>query len=171
VLRRQWWSPTIGDAPCRSKGERQESEGCGLGEERLGGWLAEEREQSGGADQILTDDGAPVLRRVTGNVSSGRWHLSPVARAWTIGERGETGTGRRPTLLKSDSVVWGQKEKGKGALRARPCGGGRRRRGGPWRGGGQLGWPTMAPDHQVWAVTLPREQGRAARVGDAGDGV
>jgi hypothetical protein len=29
----------------------------------------------------------------------------------------------------------------------------------------------MAPDHQVWAATLPHEQGRAAGVGDAGDGV
>jgi hypothetical protein len=42
------------------------SEGRGLGEERLGGWRTEEREESGGADQIPTDDGAPVLGRAMG---------------------------------------------------------------------------------------------------------
>jgi hypothetical protein len=41
--------------------EREVSEGCGLGEERLGGWLTEEREESGSGGQILMVDGAPVL--------------------------------------------------------------------------------------------------------------
>jgi hypothetical protein len=50
----------IGDAPCRSEGERE------VGEERLGGRRTEEREESGGAGQIPMDDGAPVLGRATG---------------------------------------------------------------------------------------------------------
>jgi hypothetical protein len=51
----------IGDAPYSSEDEREVSEGCGLGEERLGGWLTEEREESGSGGQILMVDGAPVL--------------------------------------------------------------------------------------------------------------
>jgi hypothetical protein len=39
------------------------SGGRGLGEERLGGRRTEEREESGSAGQIQTDDGAPVLGR------------------------------------------------------------------------------------------------------------
>jgi hypothetical protein len=37
----------VGDAPCRLEGEREMSEGRGLGEERLRGWRTEEREESG----------------------------------------------------------------------------------------------------------------------------
>jgi hypothetical protein len=74
------------------------SEGHGLGEERLGGWLTEEREESGDAGQILTDDVAPVLGRATRNVGSGRWFSAPVARAWMRGEWGKTGIGRQPTF-------------------------------------------------------------------------
>jgi hypothetical protein len=85
------WSPTIGDAPCRSMGEREVSEGRGLGEERLGGRSTEEREESSGADQILPDDGAPVLGRATGNIGSGRRRSARVARAWTRGERVKRG--------------------------------------------------------------------------------
>jgi hypothetical protein len=56
----------IGNAPCRSEGEREVSEGHGFGEERLGERHTDEREESGGADQILTDDGVPVLGRAMG---------------------------------------------------------------------------------------------------------
>jgi hypothetical protein len=42
------------------------SEGCGLGEERLGGRRTEEREESGGAGQIPMNDEALVLERATG---------------------------------------------------------------------------------------------------------
>jgi hypothetical protein len=41
------------------------SEGRGLGEEGLEGRRTEEREESGGAAQIPTDDGATVLGRAT----------------------------------------------------------------------------------------------------------
>jgi hypothetical protein len=61
-----WWSLRIGDAPCRSDGEREVSEGHGLGEERLRGRCTEEREESGGVGQIPMVDGAPVLGRATG---------------------------------------------------------------------------------------------------------
>jgi hypothetical protein len=81
------------------------SEGRGLGEERLRGWLTKEREESGGTGQIPTDDGGPVLETATGNVGSGRWRSALMARAWTRGERGETGTGWWPTLMKSGSVA------------------------------------------------------------------
>jgi hypothetical protein len=122
------------------------SEGRGLGEERLGGWLAEEREESGGAGQNPTDDGAPVLGRATGNVDSGRWSSAPMARAWTRGEWGDTGMGRRPTLLKSSLVAWSQKEKGKGG----PVGASAWRREkeerGAWHCSGQLGAGAMAPN-------------------------
>jgi hypothetical protein len=57
----------IGDSPCRSKGERAVSEGHELGVERLG----EETEESDGAGQIPTDDGAPVLGRATGTPAQG----------------------------------------------------------------------------------------------------
>jgi hypothetical protein len=56
----------IGDAPCRLEGGREVSEGQGLREERLRGRRTEEREESGGADQILTADGAQVFRRAVG---------------------------------------------------------------------------------------------------------
>jgi hypothetical protein len=46
--------------------EREVSEVHEFVEERLGGWRTEEREESGGADQIPTDDGVPVLGRATG---------------------------------------------------------------------------------------------------------
>jgi hypothetical protein len=62
----------ISDAPSRSEGEREVSEGHGLGEERLRGWCTKEREESGGADQIPMNDGAPMLGRAMGNVDSGR---------------------------------------------------------------------------------------------------
>jgi hypothetical protein len=81
------------------------SEGRGLGEERLRGWLTKEREESSGTGQIPMDDGGPVLERATGNVGSGRWRSAPMARAWTRGERGETGTGWWPALMKSGLVV------------------------------------------------------------------
>jgi hypothetical protein len=70
-----WWSPTISDAPCRSEGEREVSEGHGLGEKRFEGRRIEEREESGGAGQILTADGAPVLGRATGRLAQegGAW--------------------------------------------------------------------------------------------------
>jgi hypothetical protein len=46
-----------------------------LGEERLGGRCTEERLESGGAGQIQTADGAPVLGRATGRVAQedGMW--------------------------------------------------------------------------------------------------
>jgi hypothetical protein len=69
VLRRHRWSPTIGNAPCRLEVEREVSEGCGLGEERLGRWCTEEREESGGAGQISPADGASVLGRATGRLA------------------------------------------------------------------------------------------------------
>jgi hypothetical protein len=55
--------------------EREVSEGRGLGEERLGGRCTEERVESGGAGQIPTADGAPVLGRATGRVAQedGMW--------------------------------------------------------------------------------------------------
>jgi hypothetical protein len=58
------WSLTISDTPCRLEGEREVSEGRGLGEEMIGGRRTGERE-SGGAGQIPMDDGAPVLGRAT----------------------------------------------------------------------------------------------------------
>jgi hypothetical protein len=96
------------------------SEGCGLGGEMLRGWLTEEREESSGAGQIPTDDGAQVLGRATGNVGSGRWRSAPVARAWMRGEWGKMGMGRRPTLLKSGSMAQGREEK-RGGRRGRVC--------------------------------------------------
>jgi hypothetical protein len=51
---------------------------------------------------------------------------------------GETGMGRRPTLLKSGSVECCREKKG-GLAWVRLRGSRRRRRGGPWRGGRQLG--------------------------------
>jgi hypothetical protein len=90
---------------CQREREREVSEGRGLGEERLRGWLTKEREESGGTGQISTDDEGPVLERATGNVGSGRWRSALMARAWTRGERGETGTGWWPTLMKSGSVA------------------------------------------------------------------
>jgi hypothetical protein len=62
------------------------SEGRGLGEERLGERLTEEREESDGASQIPIDDGAPVFRRATGNIGSERRCSARVAPAWTRGE-------------------------------------------------------------------------------------
>jgi hypothetical protein len=59
----------IGDAPCSSEEEREVNEGRGLGEERLGGWRTEEREESGGADQIPMADGVSVLGRATGSLA------------------------------------------------------------------------------------------------------
>jgi hypothetical protein len=47
------------------------SKGRGLGEEGLGGWCTEEREESGGTGQILMDDGAAVLGRATGPSARG----------------------------------------------------------------------------------------------------
>jgi hypothetical protein len=103
----------IGDAPCRLKGEREVSEGRGLGEERLGGWLTEERAQeSSGAGQIPMDDGGPVLERATGNVGSGRRRLASVAQAWTRGERGEMG--HRAAFCFEGGSVARAKGKGKG---------------------------------------------------------
>jgi hypothetical protein len=75
VLLRQWWPPVVPDDRQRTlqvEGrEREVSEGRGLGEERLGGRHTEEREESGGAGQIPTDDGAPVLGRATGTSAWG----------------------------------------------------------------------------------------------------
>jgi hypothetical protein len=55
--------------------EREVSEVHEFVEERLGGWRTEEREESGGADQIPTDDGVPVLGRATGMLAQegGTW--------------------------------------------------------------------------------------------------
>jgi hypothetical protein len=47
------------------------SEGRGLGEEMLGGRRTEEREESGGDGQILTDDGAVMLGKATGTLARG----------------------------------------------------------------------------------------------------
>jgi hypothetical protein len=63
--RRHRWSPVISDAPYKSEEEREVSEGRGLGEERLGGWRTEKREESRGTGQILMVDGASMLGRAT----------------------------------------------------------------------------------------------------------
>jgi hypothetical protein len=87
------------------------SEGRGLGEERLGGRRTEEREESGGAGQILTDDGAPVLGRAMGMsaLEGGAW-LRWLRRGRE--EKGEMGMGWRPSfVLKSGSVARAEREK------------------------------------------------------------
>jgi hypothetical protein len=80
------WSPMIGDAPCRSEGEREVSEGRGLGEERLGGRRTKEREESGGASQIPTADGAPVPGRAMGRLD---WEGSAQLRWLGRGREGK----------------------------------------------------------------------------------
>jgi hypothetical protein len=72
----------ISDAPYKSEEEREVSEGRGLGEERLGGWCTEKREESRGTGQIPTVDRAPVLRRATGCLA-----VEGGARLWWL-ERG-----------------------------------------------------------------------------------
>jgi hypothetical protein len=64
----------------------------------------------------------------------------------------------------------GQKEEGKGALQAHSCGGGRRRRGAS-AAVASSERPAMTLDRRARAAPLPREQGRAAGVANAGDGV
>jgi hypothetical protein len=44
-------------------------------------------------------------------------------------------------------------------------------RGDPGAAVGNVGWPETAPDRRARAAALPREQGRAAGVGNAGNGV
>jgi hypothetical protein len=44
-------------------------------------------------------------------------------------------------------------------------------KGGPGTAVGSTGWPAAAPNHRAWAAPLPREQGRAAGIGDTGEGM
>jgi hypothetical protein len=71
------------------------------------------------------------------------------------------------------SLLNRRRRKGGGGSRwARPCGGWRGRdRRGPWHGGRQRGAAGSGPDYQAWAVSLLREQGRAAGRGRRGAGV
>jgi hypothetical protein len=125
----------IGDAPCKSEEEREVSEGCGLGEERLRGWHTEEREESGGTGQILTADGAPVLGRATGSLA-----LEGGARLRWL-ECGREGKGRNGDGMPAGvhferKRLSGAVERGKrGSTWVRPRGGGIRRRDGPGCGG------------------------------------
>jgi hypothetical protein len=82
----------IGDTPCRSEGEREVSEGRGLGEERLGGRRTKEREESGGTGQILTADGAPVPGRAMGRLA---WEGSSQLRWLGCGREGKGQNGDR----------------------------------------------------------------------------
>jgi hypothetical protein len=59
------------------------SEGHGFGEERLGGRHTDEREESGDADQIPTDDGVPVLGRAMGmSAQEGSVRFRWLGRGW-----------------------------------------------------------------------------------------
>jgi hypothetical protein len=164
------------DVPCRSEGEREVSEGHGLGDERLRGRLTEEREESGGTGQIPMDDGPPVLGRATGNVGSGRWRSTPVAGAKEGVESGVehsavgTKAGRGSEREEDPARARGREEE-EGWGPARSChveeegvgGGGRRRRwsvgclsreAGEWC---SVGGPRM----RMWAGRGRRELGRA----------
>jgi hypothetical protein len=161
VLQRQWWPPVVPDDRRRTlqvEGrEREVSEGRGLGEERLGGRHTEEREESGGAGQIPTDDGAPVLGRATGTSARG-------GSAWLrwLGRGREENGAKRGT--KTAIVLFlrrlggaGKRKRERGPYRCVRMEDGEGGEGGPWRGGGQLG----AVGNSPWPSGM----------GDAGDGL
>jgi hypothetical protein len=137
----------IGNAPCRLEVEREVSEGCGLGEERLGRWCTEEREESGGADQISLADGASVLGRATRRLAQ----EGGVRLRWLGSGRegkGQNGDGTVADVRfekKISSVARAERGEKGGSAWARPRGGGRRRKWGPIAAVGSVGRPATPP--------------------------
>jgi hypothetical protein len=104
--------------------EREVSEGYGLGEERLRGWCTEEREESGGAGQILMDDG---VKR--GRESYEKHQLGEVVLGSGSSGMDERRTGRNRDGAVADAFEKrlsgvGQRGKRRGSTWARPRGGG-----------------------------------------------
>jgi hypothetical protein len=92
------------------------------------------------------------------------------ARAWVKGMQ-KRAMGQQPMLLKSGSVARGREEKGRGRRGRVHVEVGEGGEGGPGAAVSYSGRLAMALDHRARAAPLPREQKRAAGMGDAGDGV
>jgi hypothetical protein len=122
----------------------------------------EKREESCGASQILTPDGARVLGRAMGMSTRGDG-----AQLWWLGhgreEKGRNGYGMAAGVCFEKRLgSAGREGKRVGSAWTRPHRGRRRRRGGPWRGGRQRGAASNGPRPSGDAVTW-------AKVADEGD--
>jgi hypothetical protein len=128
------------------------SGGRGLGEERLGGWRTEEREEGGGAGQIPTDD-----RAKRGWESYWERQLGEVALSSGFSGANERRTGQNGDGAVADAFekwLGGAGQRGKkggrcGCVRVEEGEGGE---GGPGMAVGSSGRLAMVPDRQAWAT-------------------
>jgi hypothetical protein len=125
------------------------SEGCGLGEERLGGRRTEEREESGGAGQIPMNDEALVLERATGMSA---WEGGARLR-WLRRGREENGrNGDGMVAVAFEKRLSGARQRGKRGV-------GRRGRVHVEAGEGRKGGPGMAVGSSSGAVAVRTGEG------------